>query len=93
MDKFIDFLEKLVARVSKIDVIKTTVAMSLQLSFGYTAFALISHEVPAGNKDAILILFGALANAYLALTSYYFGSSLGSKQKSETIDKKINETK
>lgn len=43
------------------------------------------HEVPAGAKDAALLLLGALSTSFGAIVQYYFGSSSGSAAKSETL--------
>jgi len=53
-------------------------------------FALILQAIPEANKDAMLLLLGVLASGFTAVISYFYGSSKGSSDKSETIDKKLN---
>jgi len=56
--------------------------------FGVLAM-LIFHEIPAGAKDALLIMLGALGGIVSSITAYYFGSSSGSRDKSMQIEKLI----
>lgn len=45
--------------------------------FGALAFMSVN-ELPAGNKDYLLVALGALGGAWASIVSYYFGSSRGS---------------
>lgn len=46
---------------------------------------LVKLPIPAENKDMFNIVIGALVGSFLSVVGYYFGSSLGSKSKDETI--------
>ena len=52
--------------------------------FGLLAY-LLKFEPPAGSRDLINILFGALSTAWIGVVSYYFGSSAGSTRKDEIL--------
>jgi hypothetical protein len=43
------------------------------------------HDLPAPNKDALMLLLGALNSAFGAVMGFYFGSSANSQKKDDTI--------
>jgi len=55
--------------------------------FGVLAGILI-HGMPEQGRDVILVMIGALGTSWTGVVSYYFGSSQGSKDKTEIIGKK-----
>ena len=46
---------------------------------------------PLANKDVAHFLIGEITGMASGIVMYHFGSSIGSKQKQITIDKKLNE--
>ncbi len=52
--------------------------------FGILALMMF-HEVPAGGKDVLLAMTGTLGTAWVAVVSYYFGSSAGSSAKTDAL--------
>lgn len=52
--------------------------------FGLLAF-MATHELPANSKDMLNIMVGTLGTAWVAIISYFYGSSMGSAKKDETI--------
>ena len=48
----------------------------------------IERKVDGTMRDALLILIGNLAGAFMAVVSYYFGSSSGSAQKNQLLVEK-----
>ena len=55
--------------------------------FGILAYMLI-YKIPEQGHDALLIMLGSLGTAWVAVISYYFGSSAGSDRKSELLMRK-----
>lgn len=51
---------------------------------------LIAGGLPESGKEAILILLGALGSAWTSMVAYYYGSSSGSAQKTQIIEKLRN---
>jgi len=58
--------------------------------FGGSLLALIYIPIPAPNKDAIMQSIGVLYASVTAVLAFYFGSSVGSKNKDTTIDRTLN---
>ena len=50
-------------------------------------------EMPAGNKDAIMMALGALLAAFGTVVGYFFGSSKGSAEKTDALAKVAEENK
>lgn len=42
---------------------------------GFAWFALLSIEIPVGNRDVFLALVSAVTGAFVMMVTYYFGSS------------------
>ena len=62
------------------------------LSFGMFAI-IIFVDVQAESKDIIIYVLGALTSAVTMILGYYFGSSVGSKEKSSQIDELLDKKK
>ncbi len=62
-------------------------ALGLTVSFLAVLVALMFVDVPQGSREVLYILAGALASAYMAVITYYFGSSSGSSVKNEMLKK------
>ena len=53
----------------------------------WVTYLLIMKAAPEANKDALLILLGVLAAAFSNVVGYFFGSSKGSQEKNEMLNK------
>ena len=60
-----------------------TVSMSFAL---FLVIIFVEVDVNSGSKDILVYVLGALNSATTMILAYYFGSSVGSKQKSHEIN-------
>lgn len=58
--------------------------------FASALIGLFMFEPPAGAREPLLILVGALAAQFGAVVQYWFGSSAGSAQKNELMARRDN---
>ena len=82
--------EAMVAASGGNDILFKTIGWSISLAFlAVVAFGLgIIPQHPDINKDFLMFASGSVTSAFMAVVSYYFGSSLGSKQKTAIMDTK-----
>lgn len=55
------------------------------LGTGWTLGKLFGVEVPAGNKDALMMIVGVLVAKFGTIVDYFFGSSKGSADKHDQM--------
>lgn len=60
--------------------------------FGIIIF-ILKFGLPESGKEAILLLVGSLGTAWTGVMAFYFGSSAGSKQKTEALTAALNNGK
>lgn len=60
-------------------------ALGVTLGFFGLLTLLVFHQAPDASRDLLNIMCGSLGAGWLAVVSYYFGSSAGSAKKDETI--------
>jgi hypothetical protein len=60
-------------------------AYGITLGFFGMLYWMMRHDIPVANKDMLNIMLGAFATAWIAVVTYYFGSSAGSAKKDDTI--------
>jgi hypothetical protein len=65
-------------------------AVLLTLALWFLLYALVYIKVPDENQNALLIVIGILSTNLTSIVAFYFGSSVGAKRQSETIDTLAN---
>jgi FtsH-binding integral membrane protein len=55
-------------------------------TFGIVAL-LVLVEIPAGSKEALMLILGQLVACCIAVVNYFFGSSKGSSDKTALLNK------
>jgi drug/metabolite transporter (DMT)-like permease len=65
--------------------VQAAIAFAVLVGFFGAVWLVISHEVNASMRDALLILIGSLGAAFMSVVNYYFGSSSGSARKDELM--------
>lgn len=63
------------------------IAGGLIALLGFATWALIYREVPAPNRDALMVVIGILSMNVGQVVSFFFGSSATNKKQAETIEK------
>lgn len=63
----------------------------LILGFFVLLFLLVVKPVPVQNGELLYLVAGALIGNFSSVVNYFFGSSMGSKQKTELLAKKPQE--
>jgi hypothetical protein len=59
--------------------------IAVALGFFGLLFYMMKYEVPSSNKDLLNIMLGMLGTSFVAVITYYFGSSAGSARKDELV--------
>ncbi|MBV8165845.1 MAG: hypothetical protein JO021_03560, partial [Alphaproteobacteria bacterium] len=63
----------------------TVLALFISVGFFGMLAAMMLWDVPPQNKDMLNVMLGSLGAAWVAVVSYYFGSSAGSRTKDTAI--------
>lgn len=88
-----EFINEVLKAIAKSEPIRISAAITVSVVLLYVVHALIYVDIPDGNKEALYIVLGTVGTSFVQIVSYYFGSSSGSKQKSDMIADKLNEKK
>ena len=80
--------EATIAAAGGSDILFKTIGWSISLAFlAVVAYGLgILPQDDAINKDFLMFASGSVTSAFMAVVSYYFGSSIGSKQKQHLMN-------
>jgi len=70
-------------------ILAITITISILAILGLLVFV----EIPSKNEQPLNIILGTLVAAFGAIIQYFFGSSLGSKDKQEIINNSNNNLK
>jgi len=67
----------------------TLPVLAIVVSIGFFALLglLFFHAIPKENHDAAMLCLGSLGTGWVTIIAYYFGSSMSSRVKDETIKK------
>jgi hypothetical protein len=60
-------------------------AATITLGFFAVLGGVLTHGTPANGGDAVMIILGSLTSGWVAVVSYYFGSSAGSAAKTDHL--------
>lgn len=71
------------------DWVPSALAVANLAAFFTLLFMILTHTIPAPNRDAFNMLLGMLAGNMLTVMTYYFGSSHGSRAKDEVIGRAV----
>lgn len=72
---------------NKGNLVLTILSGLIVVAFFVLLYILASSPVPEGNADVVNLTVGALIGAFTSVIGYWFGSSAGSKQKTEMLTK------
>lgn len=78
-------------RMKHLGKVQGLIAFLVMLGFFGCIWLVVKFEVSGFMRDALLILIGNLAAAFMAVVNYYFGSSSGSAQKTALMAPKEGE--
>ena len=82
--------EAAVASTGSSDILFKSIGWTVSLAFLFViASALGFIEIPEGNQRGFDMAFGAVVAKMTAIISYYFGSSIGSKQKTSIMNETL----
>jgi hypothetical protein len=71
------------------DATPTVLALLVTAGFFGMLATMAFQDLPAANKDMLNVMLGSLGAAWVAVVSYYFGSSAGSRAKDEALVAKL----
>ena len=55
------------------------------ITFGFFGMLLVINFLPEANQSILNIMVGSLGTAWVSIVNYYFGSSLGSRNKNDLL--------
>lgn len=72
--------------VEKMDLIKTSVALTSLFLLCFMCYALVYVAIPDSNKEALYIIIGILSSTVSMIAGFYYGSSKSSQKKDNVIE-------
>lgn len=69
------------------DYVPGLLALTVIVGFGWVLSVLLTTAAPPDNQDVLFMLLGSLAAAVGQVLAYYFGSSSGSKLKTQAMER------
>jgi len=67
------------------DRVPAILALSVTVGFFALLFLMLKYPPPAANEKLLYLLLGTLSTAWVAIITYYFGSSAGSDRKTDLL--------
>jgi hypothetical protein len=72
------------------DVTPKVLAAIITVGYFGVLFWMLNYGLPSnGGSEAMLVMLGTLGTAWGGIVAYYFGSSAGSRDKNETINRMV----
>ncbi len=81
----LDVMDRDSARKLAINNDNTPRVLAYLITFGFFGMLLVINFLPEANEAILNIMIGSLGTAWVSIVNYYFGSSIGSKNKNELI--------
>lgn len=69
---------------------KHVVGLIMVLFFGVVIYSLAFRQIPEANREVFVHMLGILEGVIVTIVTYYYGSSSGSKAKSEVIEEELD---
>lgn len=76
--------------IAKADWMKTIVGIVVMVVFSLMVGQIITSEIPAANREIVIHVLGVVEGALMAIVTYYFGSSKGSQEKQQLLNKQTD---
>lgn len=74
-----------VGRQLSLNIAGSLIGVGLMVILALCLQALFTHEVPTGNKDALLVVIGMLTTKIGTIVDFFYGNSDTNKKQTETI--------
>lgn len=73
--------------IAKADWMKTITGIVVMIVFSAMVYTIITTEIPESNREIIIHVLGIMEGALMAIVTYYYGSSKGSQEKQQLLNK------
>ena len=80
-------MTELIQWLRSFDVIKVSIAFSVLMCFNAIVYVLITHEIPDANREILIHSLGIIEGVITTMAAFYWGSSVGSKQKTDAMSR------
>lgn len=68
---------------------KHITGLAMIIFFGVVIYSLAFREIPEANREVFVHMLGILEGVIVTIVTYYYGSSSGSKTKTEIIEDEL----
>jgi archaellum component FlaF (FlaF/FlaG flagellin family) len=69
---------------------KHVTGIAMIIFFGVVIYSLAFREIPEANREVFVHMLGILEGVIVTIVTYYYGSSSGSKTKTEIIEEELD---